>query len=375
MTSPRWSEYYMDYDYERFWRSRLADKGSSVCVILGVGFDPRSLVALERLARCGNAEQINYVALLLPPPLAVNDATKKTEEFTAENRRLLADFKGGTCLYQDEVDLRDKDGFIIGGRNALKIISARLGEISAHRDVIVDISGLPRTFFFPIIAYLCSPAVGGRIRNLHVAVTEDPALDGKIHGSEYGKADYIPHFRRQSSTKLVWLPVIGKAEENRLVRIHDDLVSDCVEVCPILPFPAKNLRRPDDILVQLREVLFENMFVSKSNILLCDERTPFDVYRKVVEMDDYYRERLQGLPGIGDVTTVVSPLANKMLSLGTLLAAIERKLPVSYVEAGSYYVEAEGISFTALNPDIVPVEVWLTGEPYEVMTSEISGAG
>lgn len=370
MRTSRWSEYYMDADYEGFWRARLADHGASACIVLGVGFDPRSLVALERLARLGTASQVNYVALLLQPPEAINDVTKQTAALTSENRQRLAAFEGGTQIHQSEVTLRDKDGFLVGGRSAVQAVHGCLEQIKSHRDVIVDISGLPRTFFFPLIAYLCRLADRGEIRNLHVAVTEDPTLDGKIQGSEYGDADYIPHFRPQASKKLVWLPVIGKTEANRLLKIYAQLESECVEVCPVLPFPARSLRRADDILVQLREVLFENMYVSRSNILLCDERTPFDVYRKIVEVNDYYRERLKDLPGVGEVTTVVSPLANKMLSLGALLAAIERKLPVSYVEAGSYHIEAEAVDRTASNPEIAPIEVWLTGEPYEVTISE-----
>lgn len=78
----------------------------------------------------------------------------------------------------------------------------------------------------------------------------------------------------------------------------------------------------------------------------------------------------EDLPGIGEVTAVVTPLASKMLSLGALLAAIERDLPVSYIEAGSYYIEAEGFESSGTNPEIAPVEVWLTGEPYEVTSSE-----
>lgn len=370
MTSPRWSEYYISNDYEQFWRERLADKDASVCIILGVGFDPRSLVALERLAQSGGHSQIKYVAILLHPPEAINDVTRTTEDFTKENRRRLEGFGGGTCICQEEVHLRDKDGFIVGGRNAVQMMVRCLPEITACRDVVVDISGMPRTFFFPLIKYLYRQAEKGKIKNLHVTVTEDPTLDGKIHGSEYGEADYISFFRPQSAKKLVWLPVIGKTEATRLLKIYTQIESECVEVCPIIPFPAKNMRRADDILVELREALFAQIYVSRNNILLCDESSPFDIYRKVVEMDGYYKERLKDLPGIGEVTAVVTPLASKMLSLGALLAAIERDLPVSYIEAGSYYIEAEGVEPTVSNPEIAPVEVWLTGEPYEVTSSE-----
>lgn len=363
----RWSDYYIDYDYKSFWKSRLASEEAKVCVILGVGFDPRSLVALEILAEIAHPSQISYLAMLLPPPPSISDLARETETLTQLNQQRLKDFKGGTRIHQGEVAIRDDVGHPVGARKAVALVNQHLAEIALHRDIVVDISGMPRSFFFPVIKYLCGKSDQGKIRNLHVTVTEDPAIDGKIRGSEYGDADYIQHFRPRGQRRLVWVPIIGKSESNRVNKIHAQLESECIEVCPVIPFPARSLRRADDLLVELREELFERIFVSQDNILLCDEGTPFDVYRKIVEMDEYYRERLKDLPGIGEVTTVVSPLASKMLSLGALLAAIERELPVSYVEAGSYYVETPRVSLLGSERKLNPVEVWLTGEPYEIM--------
>ena len=360
----RWSEYYIDHQFQAFWRARLIRPGASVCVILGAGFDPRSLLALRRIAQCGTKRQVSFIGLLLKPPPLTSDTSKTIEKITAENWRLLADFAGGTSISKSEVSLRDSSGHLVGGRTALHVVSQAIEELGTFENVVVDISGLPRTIFFPLIAFLCSRADQGKIKNLHVTVTEDAALDAKIHGGEYGTADYIYPFRLEAEKKLIWLPVVSENEAGRLQKIHNLIESKCIEICPILPFPARNLRRADDILVKLREVLFERILVSKNNLLLCDERTPFDVYRKIIQMDDYYKERLTSLPGIGDVTTVVSPLASKMLSLGMLLAAIERRLPVSYVEAGAYQIESNSTELLMSHPEVEPIEVWLTGEPY-----------
>lgn len=365
MTPPRWNDYYINTDFESFWKDRLSDSERRVCMIIGVGFDPRSLVALEGLARSGNPSQISFVALMLPTSPAVTEYSQRVEQLTQLNRKRLESFTGGTCIYKEEVPIRDEDGHPVGARKSVQVINDLFLQISQHSDVIVDISGLPRSFFFPVIKFLFQKAEANAIRNLHVAVTEDPAIDGKIRGREYGDADYIQHFRPQQQQRLVWLPVISKSEGTRLSKIHSQLESECVEICPIIPFPTKNIRRPDDLLINLREELFERIFVSQENILLCDERTPFDLYRKIVEMDSYYRERLRDLPGIGEITTVVSPLANKMLSLGVLLAAIDRELPVSYVEAGSYDIENEHMELSVEKDDIIPVEIWIAGEPYE----------
>lgn len=363
MNLPRWSEYYLTRDFEAFWKNRLAEERASVCVILGVGFDPRSLEVLERIAQCADPQQINYLVMFLRPPNVAGESAQRLGELTQENRRRLLALNL-QCLQQSEIDLRDESGHLVGGRQAVQEIHKCFSQIANFRDVVIDISGLPRSFFFAMIPFLCNRADQGKIQNLHISVTEDAAVDGTIRGSEYGEADLLYPFKLQQGEKLVWVPVIGKSEAERLEKIHNRIDGDCIEICPILPFPASNLRRADDLLVQLRETLFERMAVSMDNLLLCDERTPFDIYRKIVKMDEYYRERLKTLPNLGDVTTIVSPLASKMLSLGALLAAIERNLPVAYVEAGSYDIDISHTENASSSPSTTAVEIWLTGEPY-----------
>ena len=103
--------------------------------------------------------------------------------------------------------------------------------------------------------------------------------------------------------------------------------------------------------------------VSPDNLLLCDERTPFDIYRKIIEVENYYHTRLGSLPAVGKVTTVVSPLSSKTLSLGMLMAAIERSLRL-HVEPGTYQVETAGDGKLVGGGEWNPQEIWLTGEPY-----------
>ena len=86
--------------------------------------------------------------------------------------------------------------------------------------------------------------------------------------------------------------MIGDNEVIRLEKIYNRIRTGCIEICPILPFPAVSLRRVDDVAVQHSEILFEAFSVSSDNLILCDERSPFDVYRKILEIEDYYSKRL-----------------------------------------------------------------------------------
>src|SRR5262249_20629814 len=149
--------------------------------------------------------------------------------------------------------------------------------LTSYTDVVVDISGMPRGMFFPLLAYLIRLVDKQTFPNLHVTVVEDAMLDSRIAGREYGQADFLHTFRPQGDKRLVWLPVIGMSETARLEKIHNKLKGTCIEICPILPFPARSLRRVDDIVMSHSELLFEGFLVSPENLLLCDERTPFDI--------------------------------------------------------------------------------------------------
>src|SRR5262249_32979844 len=149
-----------------------------------------------------------------------------------------------------------------------------------------------------------------------------------------------------------------------LEKIHNKIKSACIEICPILPFPASSLRRVDEIVVNHADIFFEGLLISADNLLLCDERMPFDIYRKILEVEQYYRTRLGSLPDIGKVKTVVSPLSSKTLSLGMLLAGTERSMPICHVEPGTYDVQATEDGKLLGSSSWEPLEIWLAGEPY-----------
>lgn len=357
----RWGNYFLSTDFREFWGIRLAD-GGSACVIAGVGFDPRAVHALQLMEQVADPKQISFGALTFQPPAALAQPGSTVTDLSKTNIALLGSLKSKPLFVKD-VTLYDQSSHAIGGRTALTHISEVLDALGRFRDVVVDISGMPRTIFFPILAYLCKRADEGKLQNLHVVVTEDAGVDSSIHGREYSAADYVHPFRLPRPKKLVWLPIVAQQETIRLRKIHDLVRADCVEICPIVPFPSRTFRRADDILIDLGDVLFEEFLISKSNILMCDEGSPFDVYRKILQIDDYYHDRLASLATLKDVTTVVSPLSSKMLSLGALLAAIERQLPICHVGARAYEVAtavAAPVSHSA-----VTTEIWLTGEPYD----------
>lgn len=362
----RWSDYYLDKDFSNFWAKRTGDPAKRVLVILGLGFDPRCLTALKAMAKLGCKDRLGYLALKLVARPALGSLGIVTESLARGNLDELSKIDGCHQEAVYDIETHDAEGHNVAGRKTLSAVGGATEILKKYTDVVVDISGMPRGVFFPLISYLLKLADKGEFGNLHVAVVEDSVLDSHISGREYGQADYLHTFRYQGENKIVWLPLLGANEAARLDKIHNKIKGACVETCPILPFPARSLRKVDDIAARHAELLFEGFLVSADNLLLCDERTPFDVYRKILEVEEYYRTRLGAVPAIGQVTTIVSPLSSKTLSLGMLLAAIERSLPVCHVEAGTYQVDVDGQGKVICGEGRDPIEIWLAGEPYNL---------
>lgn len=360
----RWADYFLEEDFARFWRERAQDPKVRVLLVLGLGFDPRSLTALKTLSSAGLSDRLGYIALRLRARPALGDAGVATEQLSTSNRDELDAIPNCRREAIYDVETHDSEGHNIIGRKTLAEMSKASAILASYTDVVVDISGMPRGAFFPLLAYLLKQADKNVFCNLHATVVEDPVLDSKIAGREYGQADFLHTFRLQGDNKLIWLPVVGANESARLEKIHNKLKGGCIEICPILPFPARSLRRADDIVIAHSELLFEGFLVATENLLLCDERTPFDVYRKILDVEEYYRKQLGAIAGMGGVTTVVSPLSSKTLSLGMLLAAAERSLPVCHVEPGTYQVDTNPAGLLLGDTTRGPTEIWLAGEPY-----------
>lgn len=363
---PRWDPYFIAPDFDAFWRQRTKEASSRTLLILTLGFDPRCIQVAVMLDNMGIGERLELLALQLSANPAFDQQGGPLEDLLESNIASLRELETRHSAKIIQIETHDNDGHSITGRRALDAISKSKNDFSRYTDVIVDISGMPKAALFPIVSYLIYLADEGTIANLHISLVEDPLLEGSIIGQEFGQADFLHTFRPKANSTFVWLPSLGLHQETRLAKIYDLLQPSCVEICPILPFPSRSMRLVDDLALDHSELLFETFGVSLDNLILCDERTPFDAYRKVLELDEYYKTRIALLTGNELITTVVSPLASKMQSLGVLLAAKEKGLPVCHVEPGTYRLELDddGRLPTAGNS---PTEIWITGEPYSVV--------
>lgn len=258
----------------------------------------------------------------------------------------------------------------VGGRRIAQL--AKADDLNGYTDVVVDISALPRTLYFPLVRQLLklhdrtrSAGQDAVPSNLHVIICENPRLDAGIREELSERADYLPGLASRAGlvqdqdVPRIWAPVLGEGQDVALKRI-EQLISaggNPPEICPVLPFPATDPRRGDQLLLEYRQT-FEAWEVELRNIIYAAEWNPFDVYRQLCQLHDRYRDALEPL---GGAKMIVSAHSSKLLSLGVLLAAHNRDIAVAHVEVDGYVItaplndqEGEGEMY----------EIWIAGEPY-----------
>jgi hypothetical protein len=129
-----------------------------------------------------------------------------------------------------------------------------------------------------------------------------------------------------------------------------------VEICPILPFPARSPRAVEELVEAYRVQIAEAWAVDDRDLLYAAEDDPLDLYRTILRIDALRGAAFQIE---GGSMTVLSPLGTKAMALGALLAALERDLPIVYVEAQRYkIVHQPGAQEYGL------IHLWLTGQAY-----------
>jgi hypothetical protein len=356
----KWHDYVIAYEDEviELWGASRKPSRESLFV-LGEGFDPRALTALRAFAALKSHDTVTVAVIELPRGRDSQSAVS----FVEENSAGLADLASSAGFTVVRIELPVADRLTVG-----QVISQRLqGSSLIPRDglVVIDVSALPYTFAFPIIGGMLASAEQGIFRgDLQVTVCENPELDKLI--VEEGAADPGPlggfsygWTKASDDTVRIWAPVLGERQGEQLATLYAYLEPN--ETMPVLPFPAVNPRRADDLVVELRELLFDTMKVVPSSFIYAHETNPFDVYRALWRLN----ERLQrALEPLGRPTLVTSVHGSKMLSIGVLLASRECRLPLIATSPSDYLIPV-GVDLPRLGAASRLSCVWLAGEPYQ----------
>lgn len=327
--------------------------------VCGSGFDPRAVAALKRL-RGATGRQVDGWMIQLPEDATDLDVRPLAEANRAEIEHLITG-SGGQLRRQPLPEFNDS-------RSLGRLISRHFQEaavLDAYDEVMLEISAMPRSVFFPLVRGILQRAhlaTGGGQHwdgDLHVAVCENPEVDG--HVLEEGTTAMAPiggfaGGRGERPATTIWVPVLGERASARVKALYDELEPD--ETCPVLPWPARDPRRGDRLMLEYRRLLFEEIRLEPRNVIHAAERNPFDLYRTLGALHERYSTSLRPL---GPVGMVLSSHSSKLLSVGVLLTAYEHNLIVQHVSPGRYGLH-DGAHALRDHDEIY--DLWLTGEPY-----------
>jgi hypothetical protein len=371
MSQPnRWNRYVLEkgIGLQRFWAHHLSNSPRQLLFILAKGFDPRMCLGLEMILALQT--QVDCDVSLIEFDEGPTSPSQGYQNLVEQNMaRLEALMEDKGSIRQLPLEMRSQDGRRIASIGALNLFRKR-ADLGEYTDIILDISSAPRGVYLPLIAKILHlldnnpPHSGQPPTNFHLLAWEDVELDARItdNGVEE-RADYLTPFRgamdreATASQPRVWIPLLGESHRVQLERIYVHVNPN--EISPVLPSPARNPRRADNLIIDYHDLLFDSWGIDSKNFIYASEQNPFEVYRQIVRAICAYRDSFAPL---GGAKFVLSALSSKLLSAGALLVAYDFKM--HNFDVGIAHIDCNGYNFTA--PEVPPAGdlfgLWLAGE-------------
>jgi hypothetical protein len=340
-------------DVQSFVENYFPSKSGHVLLIAGDGFDPRATTVPKYLsAHCG----MDGIFIKENRPNPDPELVKRAQTNLEVLKPLVASSK---VL---NIDVFANDGAVVGGRTLLTHLES--SNLETYSDIIVDVSALSSGISFPVVRYLLEYA-DAEGKNLHLFASDLPSVDHAIVPQLSDRATVIHGFRRVNAfysdplKAKLWLPQLAPSGNQALQRIFDEVQPN--DTCPILPFSASKPKLSDQLLSQYITEIESTWSVDAGSFIYAYESDPLGLYRSIVRIND---ERTSAFQALGGSLIIVSPTGSKMLGIGALMAALDRDLPVYYVEARGYEVNWSEIP-PQNNATVGIRHVWLCGDAYK----------
>ena len=377
MNRLRWSPSILikDNAVDSFWEEHFEGENRKLLFILGKGFDVRMNFALSRLLN--SCPDINLECLLIEFDEGTTSSSLDYKPFVTENMMEFEKIMDGRTVRTKKIKMKNKSGKrgrIVGDRNAADSIKSH-SEIEGFTDIIVDISSLPRGLYFSLIGKILKliDQKQENQQNLFLTVAENVKIDSLIQETDIEEdLTYLHGFGGQIELEadkeqpLIWFPILGEEKWAHISKGADKIMEDkarLYEICPVLPFPSKDPRRSDALLIEYHKLLFDSLDIEPQNIMYTTERDPFQTYIQLSDAIANYRGSLKVLNGC---KIAVSTFSSKLISIGTLLVAYEKPefVGILNVSAGGYHILDES-EIKNLKQESELFVTWLTGSPYQ----------
>ena len=333
-----------------------------IIYILGKGFDPRMTNGLKELLPKVNTGQVDCL-LIDFPSTNISTYQKLIDDNMLELQTI---FKQYRLKEYNTIKVDFSRNYDL----ALRALDLKLQKYNfeIYSDIIIDISAFPRSIFFNIIKTVFDLY---QSKNIMVFVSENVDMDIDIKEREFSEMNPIFGFKgcigRTNLLKPIniSIPLIGEGKTESLQKIINGFNAD--DVCPILPFPSRNMRRSENLLWEYCDIFTNMLMIESHNILYVDEKNPFELYATINQIIQDYQKSLK--PIAGRLCFGISIMASKLLSLGALLVSLDpihkKEVTIFNVNASDYTIKEPLDSFIKKNNNSEPYLVWIAGDAYE----------
>ena len=294
--------------------------------ILGMGFDNRMCDGVQQFVKLGFP--FTLWKIFLDEGAASHSHLYQNE--SCSNRKLLESITQGITSEEKHIMFWQNDGHSVRSVaeiNASKMIINSSVELNTFTDIIIDISALPQALYLCMLNMLLARC--NENQKIYIIVNENYTIDLKTTPVEI---DEFAHEMQGFSVPtddlesvLIWFPVLGETNPILLKKHYEYLISSSKhvdEICPVVPFPAVDVRRADKILKGYRKELFSDWKIDKKNIIYASETSPLLVCKSLYSTSMHYRKVLCPL---GECRFVFSAITSKLMSIGVFLAVYDLK--------------------------------------------------
>ena len=364
MMTGRWYEKCVvhcdDNDASDFFADYFKESSRTCLVIGGVSFDPRSSGVIKYLHEVLGSRLTALVIMENRSSVTVKQK-KRTESRLAKIRKCCA----GAKIIEENVDIFAPDNAVIGGRKIVNVLHNF--DYTLYTDIVLDMSALSPGISFSAANYIYQygDKTQGEV-NIHLVSSPNQNLDKAIQPKFSDIVSGVHGFGKENlmgdeNEYVLWLPVLTDSEPSALNTIYKGVNPD--DIYPILPFPSEDTKIGDHIAYQVFQLVRSDFsrdiaLVEPQNFLYSDERQPLDIYRSLIRLKDKWKEVFEAS---GKLSIILSLQGGKTPSIGVLMAALDCKFPVIYIEALSYTID-DWNKVEAASGKSRLVHVWLSGK-------------
>ena len=358
---------HFDNDVDEFVCDYFADAKRKCLLVAAAGFDPRSQRIAGMLADV-LGERLQGLFIREDREAPATELMAKADENEAT---LLQIVPASKILH---VEVFSDDGAAVGGTRIVSLLDKNPIHNSVT-DVVLDMSALSIGIGFPAAYFLLSDSEATAGRSFHLMIASNPELDDLITSEPSDRSMAVRGFAGagqnygEKEPAAIWIPHLAHGRTSTLAKIGLS-IGDFYKICPVVPFPARDPRRADNLLAEYESEIVNDWEVDPRDIVYVSERNPLDCYRTLSTIKERF---VRAVDGTYEPRVILSPMGSKVMAAGALMAAIEHEMTVQYIETERYLFN-NSEPYGSASQDML-VHVLLSGPAYSYYDTPTGAEG